>query len=533
MAGDIVPPNGTPGPMIEGFRLGVHSGGQPSGMDSTSRSGRRGVVRYGTASSGKTLLLSILRGMRRPDAGDVLVSGESLYRGNAALVRAWRASCGHVPEQTSRCAPDGGDLFLRSALPGAACGEATGRTARIGSSVWSDFRARRGGGSRSCRSPNGCGRAWRGTAARPEGPVLRRRDRGRGGPVLGDALGIVPRPGREGNTVVLAERRIPSGGPWPRAIRSPSALSACTPSRSGSGSGRRTRLSERPSLWWIDWRLSQGPLVRETIGRFLFFCLFGFAFLPCSCREGRAVSLPTGTPSPRCCARRSLPPRRRGWRGRPPPFPRSVPRCTGTRRRRGRSSCARTPAWIRCAAPGEPMPGYIEIRIRPDRLTGRCRPRRLRPPAVPSSNGFLRERSGFPGCCAPAVSRTGWLGHFRRFPRRVLPCRPSPGAGARGRPRADFAFLTERGVPAGRLAFFRAAAAAVSGFLLAASGTAAGGSALFLCLRKFPSLKGWSVPRPTSFSPDGCCGCPLLLRRGPALGGGVPPRMEGGRYGRK
>jgi hypothetical protein len=53
----------------------------------------------------------------------------------------------------------------------------------------------------------------------------------------------------------------------------------------------------------------------------------------------------------------------------------------------------------------------------------------------------------------------------------------------------DFAFLAERGVSAGRLAFLRAGGAAISGFLLAAAGTAAGGGALFLSLRKFPFLE--------------------------------------------
>jgi ABC-type multidrug transport system ATPase subunit len=49
----------------------------------------------------------------------VVVSGESLYRGNAALARAWRASCGHVPEQTLAGARlTVADLFLRSALAG-------------------------------------------------------------------------------------------------------------------------------------------------------------------------------------------------------------------------------------------------------------------------------------------------------------------------------------------------------------------------------------------------------------------------------
>ncbi|HEY6097259.1 MAG TPA: hypothetical protein VIU83_04330, partial [Candidatus Deferrimicrobium sp.] len=58
----------------------------------------------------------------------------------------------------------------------------------------------------------------------------------------------------------------------------------------------------------------------------------------------------------------------------------------------------------------------------------------------------------------------------------------------------DFAFLAERGVPAGRLALLRAAASAVSGFLLAAAGTAAGGGALFLLLGKFPLLEGGIGP---------------------------------------
>lgn len=106
--------------MIEGFRLGVFSRGSTlwDGLDFAFGDAAAWLV-AGPPSSGKTLLLSILRGERRPDAGDVLVSGESLYRGNAALVRAWRASCGHVPEQTivdARLRVE--DLFRRSALAG-------------------------------------------------------------------------------------------------------------------------------------------------------------------------------------------------------------------------------------------------------------------------------------------------------------------------------------------------------------------------------------------------------------------------------
>ncbi len=78
--------------MIEGFRLGVYSRGTTlwDGLDFAFGDAAAWFV-AGPPSSGKTLLLSILRGERRPDAGDVLVSGESLYRGNAALARAWCA----------------------------------------------------------------------------------------------------------------------------------------------------------------------------------------------------------------------------------------------------------------------------------------------------------------------------------------------------------------------------------------------------------------------------------------------------------
>ena len=106
--------------MIEGFRLGVFSRGRTlwDGLDFTFGDAAAWFV-AGPPSSGKTLLLSILRGERRPDAGDVVVTGESLYRGNPALARAWRASCGHVPEQMIADARlTVGDLFRRSALAG-------------------------------------------------------------------------------------------------------------------------------------------------------------------------------------------------------------------------------------------------------------------------------------------------------------------------------------------------------------------------------------------------------------------------------
>lgn len=104
--------------MIEAFRLGLFSRGRIlwDGLDFAFDEGAVWVI-VGPPSSGKTLLLSILRGERQPDAGDVLFSGESLYRGVAPAARAFRTASGWIaerPEVEGRLTVE--ELFLRSAL---------------------------------------------------------------------------------------------------------------------------------------------------------------------------------------------------------------------------------------------------------------------------------------------------------------------------------------------------------------------------------------------------------------------------------
>lgn len=107
--------------MIEAFRVGAVSrnGTLWDGLDLAFDDGEVCVV-TGPPASGKTLLLRILRGDRRPDAGDVVVGGESLYRGDAAAARAFLASSGVVPESFNA---GGGhavrDLFRLSSVAGA------------------------------------------------------------------------------------------------------------------------------------------------------------------------------------------------------------------------------------------------------------------------------------------------------------------------------------------------------------------------------------------------------------------------------
>jgi len=211
--------------MIEGFRLGVFSRGTTlwDGLDFAFGDAAAWFV-AGPPSSGKTLLLSILRGERRPDAGDVVVSGESLYRGNAAIGRAWRASCGHVPGQAiSDARLTVGDLFRRSAL---ACGgvresERLARTDRLLEMVGLP-------GALGWRIPEmSISERVRASLAAEllRGPKVLFCDG-----VVADAgilyrerlWGLFRALAREGNTVVLAERTIPER--WALAAGDPEPI---------------------------------------------------------------------------------------------------------------------------------------------------------------------------------------------------------------------------------------------------------------------------------------------------------------------
>jgi hypothetical protein len=178
-------------------------------------------------------------------------------------------------------------------------------------------------------------------------------------------------------------------------------------------------------------------------------------------------------------------------------------------------------------AGGNPMPGYIEIRFRPDRLTGAdidLVASALR--SVPLVEQVLAGEEWLPRLLRAGrlASWSGWgvfgafLAGFFLLGRLQERARVVALAG-------DFAFLAERGVSAGRLACSRAAAAAVSGFLLSAAGTAAGGGALFLSLRNFPFLEAvvgppsdLLLPRTIAGAVLFCCVAALLSAAASLLG---------------
>jgi len=296
-------------------------------------------------------------------------------------------------------------------------------------------------------------------------------------------------------------------------------------------------LSGRPSLWWIDWRLSRGPLVRETIGRFLFFCLLGFALLSLLVSGGASRFLSERYAITAVLRAAVSPAEAEG-------LTRKVAALPPVRSAAYRDPEAAWKEFLRAypgldplrGAGGNPMPGYIEIRIRPDRFSGAdvdFVASALR--SVPLVEQVLSGEEGLPRLLRAGrlASRVGWgifgafLAGFFLVGRLQERARAISLAG-------DFAFLAERGVPAGRLAVHRAAGAAVSGFLLAAAGTAAGGGALFLSLRYFPFLEGVIGP-PSDLLLPRTVAAAVLFSLGAALLSGAASLLGWGaaRSGRK
>jgi len=287
-------------------------------------------------------------------------------------------------------------------------------------------------------------------------------------------------------------------------------------------------LSGRPSLWWIDWRLSRGSLVLETIGRFLYLSLLGFGLLSLSLSGGASRFLAERY-AITAVLRAEVPPAEAEG------LARKVAALPPVRSATYRDPEAAWKEFLRAypgldplrGAGGNPMPGYIEIRIRPERLSGAdidLVVAALR--SVSRVEQVLAGEEWLPRLLRAARFATwiGWgllgvfLAGFFLFARLQERARAVALSG-------DFAFLADRGVPVGRLAVLRAAGAGVSGFLLAAAGTAAGGGALLLSLREFPFLErvigppsDILLPRTVAAAVLFSCGVALLSATSSLLG---------------
>jgi ABC-type multidrug transport system ATPase subunit len=103
--------------MIEAFHLRAAARGVTLFEDLTLvfDEGEAWIV-SGPPSCGKTMLLRILSGDRRPESGDVVAEGESLYQGDLAAKNRFRLMTAFVPESLPATGQTAGDLFRLSAL---------------------------------------------------------------------------------------------------------------------------------------------------------------------------------------------------------------------------------------------------------------------------------------------------------------------------------------------------------------------------------------------------------------------------------
>ena len=252
-----------------------------------------------------------------------------------------------------------------------------------------------------------------------------------------------------------------------------------------------------PSLLWIDWRLAPRHSMRDSLWRVAFLTLAAFGLL---------VLLLSGGADRFLASRYAITAVLRS----------PVPPGEGeglTRKVAGlypvRSAVYKDPeaAWkefllaypgldsLRVAG-GSPVPGYIEIRLRPERLTaadvGQVTSA-LRP--VPTVEKVLAGEDILPGLLRvrrwAAALAWGIFGAFAALVSLLFLLQERIRANILS---ADLAFLEGRGVAGGRLAVSRAAGAALSSLFLAVIGVAVSGAALRYLLVRYPSLESLVGP---------------------------------------
>jgi len=247
-----------------------------------------------------------------------------------------------------------------------------------------------------------------------------------------------------------------------------------------------------PSLLWIDWRLAGGGTVRDLLLRFVFVSLAAFAFLvlvlsggadrflasryaitavlrtPASPGEGEGLAAKVAALPPVRTAVYKDP--EAAWRE----FLLAYPGIDSLR-----------------SAGGNPLPGYIDVRLRPERLTGAD---------VELVTSALRSVSRVEKVLAgeerlpllllvrryAAAVAWGVFGAFAAAYLLILVLQEKGRATALA---ADFAFLEERGVPAGRLAGSRSGGGALAALFYSAAGVLLAGAALRHLLLRHPSLE--------------------------------------------
>ncbi len=252
------------------------------------------------------------------------------------------------------------------------------------------------------------------------------------------------------------------------------------------------------SVWWIDWRLAPRALAKESLGRLLLLYLLGTLFLAMILSGGLnrflserwpisailRMAVPTAEGAGIAAKAKALPAVRDAVY--------KDPETTW------KEFLAANPGLesLRTAG-GNPLPGYVEVRLRPGSFTGRdirAVETALRP--LPQVERVLSGGEGLPRLLlikewANALL-WGGIGLLGLASLTIFSVQERSRTAALSR---EFAFLAERGVPPRLIAACRAAAASLVGGLVALAALGAAFGTLLLLLGSVP-LMGTAVGRP-------------------------------------
>jgi hypothetical protein len=246
-----------------------------------------------------------------------------------------------------------------------------------------------------------------------------------------------------------------------------------------------------PSLLWIDWKLAPAAMLRDTAGRFCLLFLLGLVLVSLLLSGGMNRFLAEQW-AVTAILRLSVPSAEgEGIAKKAAGLPGARSSVYKDPEVAWKEFLAAYPGMESLRAPGgNPLPGYVEIRMRPGRFTAadiRAVEDALRP--LPQVERVLSGGEALPRLMRlrDGVNAILWAGFallcaviFSIF-LLLEKARASFLA-------ADFDFLRERGVPVRGIVVSRASGALLTGLLLSLAATASAASPLFLLQDRLPLL---------------------------------------------
>ncbi len=260
-----------------------------------------------------------------------------------------------------------------------------------------------------------------------------------------------------------------------------------------------------PSSWWIDWKLSPRSLAWETAWRFAVFLVLGAGFLALVLSGGvnRFLSARWAITA---VLRLSVPEAEgRGIAAKVAGLPAVASADYKSPEEAWKEFAAANPGVESLrAAGGNPLPGYVEIHLRPGRLSEEAVATvetALRP--LPQVDEVLTGARWSPRVLRlkRLVNAAFWAG-FGLLGAAFFAVFAVQERSRAARHAADFAFLSERGVSAGGMALRRAVAASLCGAVLAVVSLGADAGAYCLVDARSSLLRSVMGRPPEILAPD-------------------------------